>query len=540
MARYVYLRALAFSQLAFGLGALSSSSPAIQWVNCSEHIPLPLQGTTLPSPLPIALHCGLLAVPMDYSKPISSQNNITLGFAMHRPNNSQGLLNFNPGGPDAEVASFAWDISLNVSNADWFTGLANFDFLAVDVRGTYQSNPLNCTIGNLTLPSSLPSTAAELKSYQNMAATFANSCNALSTPAGILAHVGTADVVKDWDSLRAALGYKTVNYLGYSYGTFAGALYASEYPERMGRFILDAILPHGLGNQAVATYQVAAANRLLLRSDAWCQNDTTCPFHAQGKGSIPKAFATVLAQAAAGNTSNLTVTPSDVGATASIAYLNGFPKFPALNSALAAALGGDWSGFDWTAFEPELAPGIYPLLATACLDRHIDFDSWASFEKIKEAVFSADTAHIGYVFDLQITVRDWPDFILSHYVDSQNLWQTLCSGWPYHGNSSTPIPLKTPVLLVTSDFDYNCPSEMSTYESGQAAGSTLIVRHGDDHGTLVVPGPARSAEFAYLNTGVFPKATNQTFVTVYPSGSKRTVIPSPYAVPVGPEAGDIY
>lgn len=42
------------------------------------------------------------------------------------------------------------------------------------------------------------------------------------------------------------------------------------------------------GNQAVATYQVAAANRLLLRSDAWCQNDTTCPFHAQGKGSIPK------------------------------------------------------------------------------------------------------------------------------------------------------------------------------------------------------------------------------------------------------------
>lgn len=105
---------------------------------------------------------------------------------------------------------------------------------------------------------------------------------------------------------------------------------------------------------------------------------------------------------------------------------------------------------------------------------------------------------------------------------------------------------------------FSCPSEMTTYEFEQATGSTLVVRHGDDHGTLVgareflfsmipisrlrrpilVPSAARDAEFTYLNTGVFPKATNQTFVTVYPPGSKRAGIPSPYAVPVGAAAGD--
>ncbi|KAF7965755.1 hypothetical protein HWV62_42002 [Athelia sp. TMB] len=355
MTRMLHLRVLALSQLA--LGALASVKPVIQWVNCAEHVPIPLQGTSLPNPLPSTLHCGLLDVPMDHSKPISSSNNITIGFAMHRPKNPQGLLNFNPGGPDAEVASFAWDISLNISNAGWFTGLSNFDFLAIDVRGTYQSNPLNCSLGSLTFPSYIPSNATELAFYTTSAATFAASCAAGSTPTGILAHVGTADVVKDWDT----------------------------------------------GNQAVATYQVAAANRLLLRSDAWCMNDTTCPFHAQGKGAIPKAFAAVLAQAAAGNTSNLTVTPADVGAMASLGYLNGSPKFPTLNGALAAALGGDWSGFDWSVVGPELAQGIYPLLATACLDRHLDYDSWPSFEKIKNAVFSNDTANIGYAFDLQIT-----------------------------------------------------------------------------------------------------------------------------------------
>ncbi|KAF7970425.1 hypothetical protein HWV62_24169 [Athelia sp. TMB] len=337
MTRMPHLRVLALSQLA--IGALASAKPVIQWVNCAEHVPIPLQGTSLPNPLPSTLHCGLLDVPMDYSKPISSSNNITIGFAMHRPKNPQGLLNFNPGGPDAEVASFAWDISLNISNADWFTGLSNFDFLDV------------------TLTIFSPSNATELAFYTTSAATFAASCAAGSTPTGILAHVGTADVVKDWDT----------------------------------------------GNQAVATYQVAAANRLLLRSDAWCMNDTTCPFHTQGKGAVPKALAAVLAQAAAGNTSNLTVTPADVGAMASLGYLNGSPKFPTLNGALAAALGGDWSGFDWSVVGPELAQGIYPLLATACLDRHLDYDSWPSFEKIKNAVFSNDTAKIGYAFDLQIT-----------------------------------------------------------------------------------------------------------------------------------------
>jgi len=228
----------------------------------------------------------------------------------------------------------------------------------------------------------------------------------------------------------------------------------------------------------------------------------------------------VLAQAAAGNTSNLIVTPADVRAMTSLAYLNGSPKFPTLNSVLAAALRGNWSGFDWLVFGPEVAQGIYPLLTTACLDRHLDYDSWESFEKIKNAVFNNDPAKIGYVFDLQITA--------------------FCSGWPYHGQSNVPLSLKKPVLLITSDFDYNCPSEMSTYGFGQASGSSLVVRHGDDHGTLIFPSAARSVEFSYLNTGALPNVTNQTFLTVYPPGSKRGPIANPYLVPVGPAAGDIY
>lgn len=71
----------------------TTPAPKIRWTDCTEHIPEPLQGANLSTTLPKSLHCGLLTVPMDYSKPVSARNNITIGFAMRRPENPQGLLN---------------------------------------------------------------------------------------------------------------------------------------------------------------------------------------------------------------------------------------------------------------------------------------------------------------------------------------------------------------------------------------------------------------------------------------------------------------
>ncbi|KAF7976114.1 hypothetical protein HWV62_7549 [Athelia sp. TMB] len=459
---------------------------------------------------------------MDYSKPISRSNNITLGFAMRRPENPQGLLNFNnPGGPNEEAASYAWAFSLNISAENMFTGLESFDFLAMDTRGTYQSNPLNCSFGNLTFPSYIPSTKEEFTSYQAITSTYAQSCIDGSTPPGIVEFIGTAETVQDWNSLRIALGYEKMSYLGISYGTVGGALYASMYPEHVENFVLDAILPRGISNVDLATSQISAVNRLLLRADAYCLNDTSCPFHAEGKGSIPKAFASVLSHAASGNTSSSVVTPSDVRAMVTLAYLSSNPDPPALNTALYDALNGNWTALEWAdAYGPEYAMGALSGLTTLCLDQHIDNNTWEGYQALTEAAFKVDTAKIGYSQDLSII--------------------GLCGGWPYHGDSNVPIVQDVPLLLVTSDFDLNTPTEGATLEFKLANESTLVVRHGDDHGTFSVPGAAQSIEVEFLLTGKFPEADNETFVTVYKPGSSRQRIPSPYGVPVGPAAGDIY
>lgn len=92
---YVYLFAVAALALASDstLGNGREKSRLITWADCAKNLPSPLQGIQLPSTLPSTLKCGQLEVPMDYARPISPTNNITLGFAMYRPKHPMGLIN---------------------------------------------------------------------------------------------------------------------------------------------------------------------------------------------------------------------------------------------------------------------------------------------------------------------------------------------------------------------------------------------------------------------------------------------------------------
>ena len=54
-----------------------------------------------------------------------------------------------------------------------------------------------------------------------------------------LANVGTVNVARDLDAIRAALGDDKLTYLGYSYGTRIGSAYAEAFPQNVRAMILD-------------------------------------------------------------------------------------------------------------------------------------------------------------------------------------------------------------------------------------------------------------------------------------------------------------
>jgi len=188
--------------------------PAIVWVDCAQFVPQSTSTVDLQN-LPSTLHCGRLDVPMDYSKPFSDDNKITLGVATYRPANPKGPLFFSPGGTDPGVV-VAWEVALNLTNA--FCGVEDFELIVMDIRGTQSSNPLNVSTA-LVLELELlpdPQNQSDYDAIQALSAESIQSWINNSSPAGIIEHVGTREAIQDYDMIRKALGYEKINFLGAS------------------------------------------------------------------------------------------------------------------------------------------------------------------------------------------------------------------------------------------------------------------------------------------------------------------------------------
>src|SRR5262249_25211397 len=106
-----------------------------------------------------------------------------------------------------------------------------------------------------------------------------------------LAAVGTRNVARDMERIRAALGERRLNYLGYSYGTVLGAVYAQEFPTRVRTMVLDGAVDLSSSPEAEQRANAAGFERALDKFLDWCAGRPACPFHSQGD---PKAALEVL------------------------------------------------------------------------------------------------------------------------------------------------------------------------------------------------------------------------------------------------------
>ncbi|KAE9363001.1 hypothetical protein N431DRAFT_550765 [Stipitochalara longipes BDJ] len=521
------ITSLFFSAIVLALPIRSVPAPSsnIRWTDCAKNVPesseyFNTSAINLNS-LPSTLHCGQIDVPMDYSKPFCETNMITLGLGMYRPTKPKGALFHNPGGTDAGVI-LAWEIALSYTNA--FNELLDFDILVMDVRGTYSSNILNVSLDLFPkLLGPYPTNQTAYDAIKAASATAIKSWIELSSPPGIIGHVGTREVVQDYEMVRKALGYEKINFLGASYGSFRAAQYAATYPERVGNFALDAVVPHGRSIFDQTQDTMAATNRLMLRADAYCENNSSCPFHDQGNGSVPKAFKQVVQLA------NATpfFFPPCANTTLCYPYSTGFnvrtvmyrntavPDFPAILDGIYAALNGDGSYF------VDGPPGLEDVLAMPLLCNDYTYErTFEAFQKSLKAGLESDQTGIG--------------------MSQSYLIQLMCSAWPFETPKSEPLNLNEKMLLVTADFDNQAATEWGTFTWSQAKNSALVIRHGDDHVSFpLVNQPSTKITMDFLNSGILPSALESELVSVYTPGMTRKPISDPYQVPTGAIAGDV-
>ncbi|MEI5101986.1 alpha/beta fold hydrolase [Streptomyces sp. PmtG] len=220
----------ALSLLAVGMPATAhAAAPAAgpRWGDCPA-------GTEAPR----GTYCSTLKVPLDYKKPDGRQIKLTLSIA--GAGNAPRTLVVNPGGPGESgigVAKMVWSaLPEKVTR--------KYNVVSFDPRGVGASTPVSCgDTGKLTKHPALPYTpknASQEKKRLTVARKVAEQCDQHSRD--LLPHMTTENAARDMDRIRAALGKSKLDYLGYSYGTRLGATYATLFPKRTGRMVLDSVM----------------------------------------------------------------------------------------------------------------------------------------------------------------------------------------------------------------------------------------------------------------------------------------------------------
>lgn len=183
------------------------------------------------------LECASLKVPLDHAKPHGQQITLALSRFKHTGTTGyQGALLVNPGGPGGTGRDFASRVADGLPD-----GLkATYDVIGFDPRGVGGSSPsLSCDPGyfNPVRPDYLPTSKSVETTWLKKSAAYAKACG--QKYGSLLQHLKTTDAVQDMDDIRAALGQKQINYYGASYGTYLGSVYATKYPSRVRRMVLD-------------------------------------------------------------------------------------------------------------------------------------------------------------------------------------------------------------------------------------------------------------------------------------------------------------
>ncbi|WNV87175.1 alpha/beta hydrolase [Umezawaea sp. Da 62-37] len=214
---------------------VSSAAPAatVRWVECPADVVAP------------GVECGTLRVPLDYREPDGRRIEVTISrLASKNPAKRRGVLLTNPGGP-SEGLTFPADLrrgGLPQSVLD------AYDVIGVDPRGIGRSTPVTCDLTEEQRNAgSVPPyavTPADVRKRAVEAETIARKC-AASPTADLLPHNTTANIARDLDLIRAALGERTASFLGYSYGTYLGAVYTALFPRTTDRVVLDSNLGAG-------------------------------------------------------------------------------------------------------------------------------------------------------------------------------------------------------------------------------------------------------------------------------------------------------
>lgn len=198
--------------------------------------------------------CGYLITPIDYTNPAAGNTALFVYKHAAESGKSKGTIVFNNGGPGGQAAKFvaSW---MYDGNPTWEALRKDYDLVGMDPRGVGHSFPfaqcVNSRYFKFEGEAKSEDVAAETAKMDEETRKYVARCFSYTGRAFgfdqakrelFLKNVGTTNAARDMDVLRSVLGQQKLTYVGLSYGTRLGYVYAQNFPASVGRFILDGAL----------------------------------------------------------------------------------------------------------------------------------------------------------------------------------------------------------------------------------------------------------------------------------------------------------
>lgn len=451
-----------------------SANSTLKWTDCAtENYP--------------DLQCSKVSVPLDHDKPDGKKITIALSRVQHTADKSQGPLLVNPGGPGGSGLTLAGFVAKSLPKKV----ASQYDVIGFDPRGVGKSEPaLNCKPGYFdpVRPDSVPRSAKGEQANIKRAKGFAEACG--KKHGKLLNHINTVNAVKDMDSIRTAVGAKKINYFGYSYGTYLGAVYSKLFPENVRRVVLDSIVdPDGVWYEDNIAQDYAFESRHKAFA-AWVAKHDADYKLGKDPAKVEQAWYK-MRDAVRKNPAGDKVGPSELEDT----------FIP----------GGYYNGY-------------WPDLAAAFASFVNDKDT-APIVDAYEAMGAVDAAgDNGYSIYTSVQCRDaaWPrDWGTWHrdmtkvyekapFMTWNNAWYNApCAFWPTKSQKPLDVTNKKlpPVLLFQATDDAATPYEGGVNMHRKLRGSSLVVEDGGGNHGISLGGSECLDKFLadYLATGKVPE-----------------------------------
>ncbi|MFD5751418.1 alpha/beta hydrolase [Streptomyces sp. NPDC127033] len=223
--------------------------------------------------------CATIEVPLDYRAPGGKRIDLAISrIKSTAPDKRRGVLLANPGGPGGQGLYMPMGMRDRLPES----AQQKYDLIGFDPRGVGRSSPVSC---DLEPEEEVPLRPYKEETFDKDVAWARDVADKCREKAGdTLPHITTRNTARDMDLLRAILGEKKISYVGYSYGTYLGAVYTQLFPGRADRFVLDSAVDPARAWRGMIQWWAEGAEPAFDRWTEWAAERA----EKYGLGDTPK------------------------------------------------------------------------------------------------------------------------------------------------------------------------------------------------------------------------------------------------------------